>query len=272
MIRRDRLALVDIDRHRQVIMIGIMLVMMLSGFKVYATLTPQVHFYLQGEERCVDANGIPDHDVGDFPNAGNPNTIKAQTLHYCFPAHPVKSDQKKEIHGTVGIALNGVPIRPGTADYWDPSTSRGFSRDRSSGWNLEGGTNLAALGMDDNIAHVDPRGLYHYHGVGKNHDKSQRLLMGYAADGFSIYYDPNVRSSYVLKKGIRPSGPGGQYDGTYVQDWVYKTNSGDLDACNGKVVAGQYAYFATDTYPYFPRCVWGTPSTDFNREGRGWRF
>lgn len=39
---------------------------------------------------------------------------------------------------TVGIAKNGIIIRPGTADYFDASSPRGHSCNRSSGWNLDG--------------------------------------------------------------------------------------------------------------------------------------
>ena len=39
--------------------------------------------------------------------------------------------------------------------------------------------------------------------------------------------------------------------------------SGDLDECNGKFVDGQYKYFATDSFPFFPRCHWGEISRDF---------
>ncbi|MEM7345662.1 MAG: YHYH protein, partial [Chloroflexota bacterium] len=34
--------------------------------------------------------------------------------------------------------------------------------------------------------------------------------------------------------------------------------SGDLDQCNGLTLAdGSYAYFATDTFPYFMGCYYG---------------
>lgn len=39
---------------------------------------------------------------------------------------------------TVDIAKNGIIIRPGTADYFDASSPRGHSRNRSSDWNLDG--------------------------------------------------------------------------------------------------------------------------------------
>jgi len=51
--------------------------------------------------------------------------------------------------------------------------------------------------------------------------------------------------------------------GTFAQDWQYVAGSGDLDECNGRVgvtpefPGGIYHYFATDSYPYFQRCVKG---------------
>ena len=89
-------------------------------------------------------------------------------------------------------------------------------------------------------------------------------LIGYAADGFEIhYFGEGVQSSWQLKDGSRPTAPFGEYDGTYVQDWEYVAGSGDLDACNGGMWNGEYTYFATDTFPFFPRCFVGTVSTDF---------
>ena len=128
--------------------------------------------------------------------------------------------------------------------------------------------------MDQNNAHVDQRGLYHYHGTSKALARQGKgTLIGYAADGFEIHYLGKAKkSSYQLKKGTRPSAPGGRYDGTYNQDWHYVAGSGALDRCNGGSLNGKFVYFATDTYPFFPRCLWGTISEDFTHgrtAGRG---
>ena len=96
-------------------------------------------------------------------------------------------------------------------------------------------------------------------------------LFGYAADGFEIHYvGSDAQSSWQLKAGERASGPGGAHDGTYVQDYEFVEGSGTLDECNGGTLDGQYVYFATDTYPFFPRCFRGTVSSDFIG-GRGER-
>src|SRR5882724_5262030 len=38
-----------------------------------------VRMYLEGEYRIIQSNGIPNHTTGEFPNAGNPNTISEQS-------------------------------------------------------------------------------------------------------------------------------------------------------------------------------------------------
>ncbi|MGI9401898.1 MAG: YHYH protein [Rhizobiaceae bacterium] len=218
-----------------------------------------------GTYRCMSSNGIPNHGTGTFPNLGNPNSISAQNMRLCVPLNPVKGNSAKPVRGTVGFALNGIILRPGTTDYYDASSPRGFSRDRSSGWNLEGLGARNKLGMDSNNAHVDRSGIYHYHGPSPAIMKSAKgSLIGYAADGHEIHYlGSKIKPSYQLNSGSRPSAPGGKYDGTYNEDWVYKAGSGQLDRCNGGTLNGKYVYFATDNYPFFPRCVYGNIGTGF---------
>ena len=213
-------------------------------------------------QTCVTSDGIPDHATGRFPNRGNPHSIRSQNIRFCVPSDPVKGTRAREVR-TVGIALNGVIIRPGTADYYDPSSRRGHSRNSASGWNLEGMGASDMLGLDQNNAHVDERGLYHYHGPSPAlTELSEGSLIGYAADGFEIHYvGTRAQPSYRLLPGYRSSGPGGAHDGTYVEDWDYIQGSGNLDRCNGATIDGRYVYFATDSYPYFPRCLYGTEIT-----------
>lgn len=229
----------------------------------------EVRITESGGQRCIISNGIPDHGTGQFPNSGNPHSIREQSVRLCVTMNPKRGNRARDVRGSVGVALNGVQFRPGTADYYDPSSRRGFSRNRSSGWNLEGMGARTQLGLDRNNAHVDERGLYHYHGVAsalKNLDSGS--LIGYAADGFEIHYrGSGVRSSWQLKSGTRPSGPGGRYDGTYNEDWQYVAGSGTLDECNGGMLNGKFVYFATDTYPFYPRCLWGQASRDFGHGG-----
>lgn len=224
----------------------------------------------QGSKRCIAANGVPDHATGQFPNRNNPHRISAQNVSACLPANPRKGGTARRV-GTIGIAKNGVIIRPGTADYYDASSPRGHSRDRSSGWNLDGMGASDTLGLDRQNAHVGPNGEYHYHGMPPALTAAatgEGTLMGWAADGFEIHYiGSKARSSYMLLPGTRDSAPGGAHDGTYVEDWQYVKGAGNLDRCNGAMVNGKYVYFATDTYPFFPRCLYGTEITQLGPEG-----
>jgi hypothetical protein len=149
----------------------------------------------KGNQRCIASNGLPNHSTGQFPNRGNPNSISTQKVSLCFSSNPKKGKRVRFVRGSVGVALNGVQFRPGTADYYDPSSPRGFSRDGRSGWNLEGLGARDKLGMDRNDAHVDHRGLYHYHGVASVLAQSAKgTLIGYAADGFAIHYVGNQKN------------------------------------------------------------------------------
>lgn len=211
------------------------------------------------DQRCITSNGVPDHDTGPWREGA---TVEEQDHSFCMDATP-------ELTGTItrnarisGITLTGIPLRPGTAEYYDPTTESGYSRDPSSGWNVEG---IGGLIMDAQNAHVDGDGMYHYHGIPSAVVGAlEGTLFGYAADGFEIHYlGDQAQSSWQVRSGERGSAPGGAHDGTYEQDYEYVEGSGTLDECNGGMIYGHYVYFATDTYPFFPRCFQGTVSSDF---------
>ena len=241
------------------------------------SLSNQVRIEEREGYRYIYSNGIPNHATGSFPNPGNPNTISAQNHTYRISLNPQLTDSKTEVRPVFGVAINGVPFEPGTAEFWN--------NDRSSGWNYDALSGNINLGLDQNNAHVQPTGSYHYHGSPTGLLQGQAMtLIGYAADGFPVYSqygyaDPNdatselvaLQSSYQVKAGQRPSGPGGTYDGTFVQDFEYVAGLGDLDECNGRFGVtpespeGIYHYIITETFPFIPRCVKGTPDDSFLR-------
>ncbi|MEH6741372.1 MAG: YHYH protein [Sulfitobacter sp.] len=225
----------------------------------------EVSINRKGDMTCISSNGAPNHDMGRFPNKANPNAFREQNLTFCFPTNPRLAKNVTQGLMTVGVSVTGVPIRPYTAGYYDPNGRRGISRDPSSGWRQQAMHNPRKLGMDDQNAHVDKSGLYHYHGVSGDLLASQdSTLIGYAPDGFEIKYSPSAAtSSWQLKSGVRPTPPGEVYDGTYEEDFEYRARSGTLDECNGGVVNGTYTYFATDTYPFYPRCFKGEVNNSF---------
>lgn len=225
----------------------------------------------RGGYRIIAANGIPDHRPGAFPNRGNPNSIREQRHTFRVPLRPRKAARITELRRQpFGVALNGVPFDPGTAEYWrgDPN------------WNYDALSGRIDLGLDRHNAHVQPNGAYHYHGVpnglvSRRNAAGEYVLVGYAADGFPIYVGNarKIRSGYRLKRGQRQGGPGGRHDGTFVADWEYAPGAGTLDRCNGRNAktgeypGGTYAYFLTSAFPFIPRCFAGTPDPSFARRG-----
>ncbi|WP_346912492.1 YHYH protein [uncultured Roseibium sp.] len=241
---------------------------------------------VEGAYRYIHANGYPIKAPGQFPNSGNPNRISKKNYQLRVPVNPKKTGRATPTGPAVfGIAVNGVVMDPGTAEFWQ--------NDRRSGWNYEAMGGACRLGLDKFNAHVQPDGTYHYHGIptgvlASEGGKSVPALLGYAADGFPIYgpygySDPKrpsamtkLKSSYVIRSGTRPDGPGGSYDGKFTQDWTYAEGRGDLDHCNGRFAVtpeypkGTYQYVLTDTFPFIPRCWMGTPDRSFMRlKGRG---
>ncbi len=241
----------------------------------------------RGQYRYIESDGIPNHATGRFPNRGNPNTISAQRHSFRVPLKPQVADKiTPRTMGKFGIAINGVPFDPGANEFWQG--------DRRSGWQYEAMSGKIDLGLDQNQAHVQPTGSYHYHGLPTGlvavlgSDKNRMLLIGYAADGFPIYTPSGysqpddersplkrLKSSYRVKTGRRPSGPGGAYDGTFVQDYEFVKGAGDLDECNGRTGVtpeypqGTYYYVITDEYPFIPRDMRGTPDESFAPPGGG---
>ena len=248
-----------------------------------------VSITIEGEFRVIKSNGWPDHAPGAFPRRGNPNTPTAQSYTFRVPAKPKMSETPENRGGLWwGVAVNGVPFEPGTAETWN--------NDPRSGWRYEAGTGFLNLGLDEHNAHVQPNGSYHYHALptglvdGLGGDGKKMLLLGWAADGFPVYSSwahaeakdaksalRKMKSSYRLKQGARPvqeGGPGGNYDGRFMQDFEYVKDSGDLDECNGRSGAtpefpdGTYYYCISAEFPFVPRMWRGTPDQSFSKGGR----
>jgi YHYH protein/Fibronectin type III domain len=242
--------------------------------------------------RVLAGNGVPDHEVGTFPNDGNPNTIAALTVAATYTLAPTYSGTATTLGGpagAVGYILNSVKIDAGTAGSCDDTGTVCSLIDNSGTWSIEAlGQTAFNFGTDSNNAHVQPTGDYHYHGMPEGFitkqggSSSKMTLIGWAADGFPIYarygYTVATDASSALKvitgsyqlvttaSTTRPSTTTYAL-GTFKQDWEYVAGSGDLDECNGRTgvtpefPSGIYHYYATDTYPYLQRCVKGTVTT-----------
>jgi hypothetical protein len=216
--------------------------------------------------RFIVSNGLPEHETGPFPTRGNPNTIREQDHSYRVTRNPIKTDVITSTRIS-GVALNGIPFEPNTAETYDVNDD----------WAIEAfdANGVGGLGIDWSNAHVQPNGTYHYHAAPEGllaealKDQSGDMIqVGWAADGFPIYFSQSNKysSSWKVRAGSRPTGaPRGEHDGTYSQDFEFKEKSGDLDQCNGVVVDREYIYIITNTFPYVQRCVFGTPDQSFDR-------
>src|SRR5215210_5463240 len=68
-----------------------------------------------GDKRVIDSNDIPNHEPGQFPNAGNPSRIQPQQYHFEVPLHPVPAATVTDLtRMDFGVAVNGVKFDPGT--------------------------------------------------------------------------------------------------------------------------------------------------------------
>lgn len=142
-------------------------------------------------------------------------------------------------------------------------------------------------------------GRYHYHGDNdglsnvssddslsfdvSEYSPSGSPVVGFAPDGYPIYghyfYDVEIgalrkaKSSWKTYSTERLTPSGSIVDapsidshmrGLFVEDWYFESGSGDLDECNGMTdIYGNYGYYYTETYPYGPICVKGTPDPSF---------
>lgn len=240
-------------------------------------------------KRTISINGVASHKVGAFPNNGNPNTIKEHKQTFSIPLEPRLAKRKTSAQGyDTGILFSGVSIDPFTAEFFIGTDGR-MNRE----WNITTLTTTENLGLDCNNAHVQPTGKYHYHGTPSAYlaelevDGSSMQKVGYAADGFPIYYkygyDSNGNivaheSGYALKKGTRKgdgkTAPSGDYNGRYFNDYEYLANQSELDECNGRwgktpESENEYYYVITDNFPSVPLCFMGGPSSDFQKRRGG---
>ena len=253
-----------------------------------------VQYTCTSTQRSMKSNQLPDHTPGTFPNGGNPHAIAEQTggqpwtTPYATTLAPAISNATgTAVAHTLGFAINGVRFDPATAEEC-PTKSycpSGFT----GTFNVEAlGQTLFSAGVDNSNAHVQPGGVYHYHGIPQGYmdylapgqSTGQKMIMvGLAVDGFPIYAKwgytvandmtsaiKAMTSSYQLK--AAPSTGRVSFatvpNGTFTQDWEYVANSGDLDQCNGRFGKtpefpnGIYHYYITSSFPYIQRCVKGT--------------
>ena len=220
----------------------------------------------------LSGNGIPNHEVGTFPNEQNPNQIKEQNVNKSFSLCPtLVSETGVAVGGPAGAiayAINSVKFDPATGGRCDDDGECSMAQGQGN-WNIEAlGHDTFDFGDDMNHAHVQPTGEYHYHGMPELlidflGDKEGMILVGWASDGFPVYArngyaEANNSTSEIIKlkssyklKSIPDSGrpdtvtvlnggmgqattyPNTKIEmGAFTQDFEYIEGFGDLDECN----------------------------------------
>jgi hypothetical protein len=245
--------------------------------KFRATLSIKV----QGGKCEIKSNAVPNHDfnaTGRFRHR-----VSKQNQSYTVPVNPKanKTPTDLSLRYDNAVFLNGVKLDLLAAGCFGVGNGKIGCHNMSSPYRYDPMATAGGFGTDEHNAHTQPNGVYHYHGnpvalFEQNNPNSPSPVIGFAADGFPIFgsyiQDGNTirkaTSSYRLKSGKRRGGPGGRYDGTFVDDWEYIAGSGDLDQCNGMKQGGVYGYVITQTYPHVLGCFAGTPDPSFQKRRR----
>ncbi|KAA3643032.1 MAG: YHYH protein [Chloroflexi bacterium] len=215
---------------------------------------PELNVYCTESTVVVESNGIPNFEFVST----TPNGLQAQNYTWEIPLEPVVAAQTSDIPllGTIGFTVNGLPIfgpnEAPTHGYGDPY--------------------LDGL-LDYCNGHTAQQGMYHYHArpdcLFEDMEGNPYLVIGYAFDGFPILAPyicddagcntvSEVQSSWQRTNDVRNAWEAHEY----------VAGSGDLDQCNGTYLTdGSYAYFATDTFPYFLGCYTGEVSGNTGNGG-----
>jgi arylsulfatase A-like enzyme len=236
---------------------------------------------LSGDQCIFQTNNIPNHDFNDGAQSF-PNNVSAQNNSFTISANPTHAASTTAVSLLVdnAILLNGVKVDLLAAACFGVGDGKVGCNDINQAWRYDPMFTANGFRVDTHNAHSQPDGSYHYHGkpnaLYQDNNSAVSPLVGFAADGYPIfgpYFDDNgtIRkavSSFQVISGSRPAGtgsPGGNYDGTYRDDYQYVANYGDLDECNGMTLNGVYGYYITDGFPYVLSCFKGTPDSSFNK-------
>ena len=191
---------------------------------------------VSGSDRKLSGNGLPPDPSGTFPVAEsdpayeydrNPNTIAGYDLIASLPAEPEAAGEPSCVGGTIGIAINGIPIF---------SAFDAGGRDAVA-WEIQ----------DDCDAHPEITGQYHYHSLsscldgGSTEPGSERI--GWALDGFGIYIERDAEGTMLSSADLDEC-----HGTTSTVEW------------DGEQVE-MYHYVATLDFPYLVACYNGTPIT-----------
>lgn len=210
---------------------------------------PTLSISCNGNTVTIKSNGIPNFEFVQT----TPNRLQAQNYTWSIAQTPALANKMTAVPlgGPAAIAVDGIPIFGPTEapndGYRDPY--------------LDGI-------LDFCNGHTAPRGDYHFHArpnciLSEAELKKPGTVIAYALDGFPILSpyvcaDATCTSTKKLSSSWRITAPNAS---NAWEKHSYVAGSGDLDRCNGlNQPNGSYAYYATDSFPYFVGCYVGTPT------------
>ncbi|MEM7117461.1 MAG: YHYH protein [Chloroflexota bacterium] len=210
-----------------------------------AYAAPQLAASCENGLLTVRSNNIPNFEF--VPTT--PNALEAQQVTFSLPANPTFAAETTAVPlgGPSAITVNGIlifgPTEARRDGYRDPY-------------------------FDDILdycnGHTAPGGVYHFHAsptcLFENSEGKVGLVIGYAFDGYPIL-NPYICADAACADVQKVESSWVVVDESVTHAWnrhAYVAGAGDLDECNGMTFAdGSYAYFATDTFPYFMGCYRG---------------
>jgi hypothetical protein len=197
----------------------------------------------------VETNNLPNYEV--------PGVTEPQTYTWYIPLEPEMAEEPIELPllDAVAIGVDGIQIHGPNGAPFDGYPDPVYEE------------LLVFCG-----GHHAAQTLFHHHALPdclfeqlvENPDDLTQLVgvvVGYAFDGYPIlapYLCTNEACTEVTE--LHSSWQRTQDVTNAWEANEYIEDSGDLDQCNGMILEdGSYAYFATDTFPYFLGCYRGIP-------------
>jgi arylsulfate sulfotransferase len=196
----------------------------------------------------IDSNNIPNFEFVQT----TPNPLQAQNLHLELALKPAlaSSVTAAPLGGPIAVTVNGLYIFGPTEAPQD-----GFKDPFLNGI------------LDYCNGHTAPRGDYHFHARPDCIADTKKVgtVLGFALDGFPILSpyvcaDTTCKTSKKLVSSWRVKAGQDARAGNAWKAHEFVAGAGDLDKCNGRKTATGYAYYATDSFPYFVGCFVGTPN------------
>lgn len=234
-----------------------------------------VEHYATGDAFYIRSNGLATTPWIGEPPGFNIYSPKAQSYVFKVPRDRpfIEPDIHQETLGFFGVAINGVPLR-------SPNSQR-IATIGSVNYTENNVIYPVQYYFSDGSGIIDSDRKFYYQSnpilLNSVHLDGHSKIIGFAFDGNPIYgpygySNPSnknspvrvMETSYRIKDGVRVNNT--VPDGSYIEDFVYESNLGDLDEHNGRDCVtpdypnGVYAYFVTvdvdqHTLPRYPYII-----------------